>query len=131
MLGGNGMKKKQIFIIEDDLAICELLEMALKLEGYSTHVAHDGKAALEKLKTIPKPDLILLDNMMPLMSGAEFLATIQNDHLLVTIPVAMVSAFDEPTSPSFVNEGERPSRIFIKKPIDFDALLAFVREWCG
>jgi CheY-like chemotaxis protein len=122
-------KKKTIFIIEDEPTICKLLEVALQLEGYETIVTHNGQEALEKLKTIEKPDLILLDNMMPVMSGTQFLEAIKNDHILVTIPVAMVSAYDEPSNgPS---QSGTAAKTFIKKPIDFDALLTFIKEWCG
>jgi len=116
--------KKTILIIEDEPAICDMLSRVLQLEGYATLVAHNGQEALDVLKTIPKPDLILLDNMMPVMSGSEFLRTIKDDHVIATIPVAMVSAFDQP-------ENVSDAKTFIKKPIDFDALLKFVKEWCG
>ncbi|MBI3543083.1 MAG: response regulator [Deltaproteobacteria bacterium] len=116
--------RKTIMIIEDEPAICDLLKRVLELEGYDTMVAPNGQAAIELLKTGPKPCLILLDNMMPVMSGTEFIKTISQDHLIATIPVAMVSAYEEPA-----NVGH--AKAFIKKPIDFDALLKFVKEWCG
>lgn len=117
-------KKKTILVIEDEPAICDLLKRVLELEGYSTVIANNGQEALELLKTIASPDLILLDNMMPVMSGSDFLSALKENHIIATIPVAMVSAYDEPPN---VNQ----ARAFIKKPIDFDALLKFVKQWCG
>lgn len=118
-------KKKTIFIIEDEPAICELLTRVLSLEGYDTVVAHNGAQALEMLKTMEPPSLILLDVVMPEMNGTEFLKKIQADHMLVTIPVAIVSAYGAP------QDTPKQAKTFIKKPIDIDALLKFIKEWCG
>ena len=117
-------RKKTIMIIEDEPTIRELLTRILELEGYATVSAGDGRAAIELLSEIEKPDLILVDNLMPVMSGTEFLKALADDHVMVTIPVAMVSAYSEPESVGH-------ARAFIKKPIDLDALLKFVKEWCG
>lgn len=119
------MSKATIFIIEDEPSICEFLTRVLALEGYHTVVAHNGVQALEMLKTMDAPSLILLDVVMPEMNGTEFLKKIQADHMLVTIPVAIVSAYDEP------QDAPKQAKTFIKKPIDIDALLKFIKQWCG
>jgi len=62
--------KKKIMIVDDEEGIIELLTAILEEEGYEVITAMDGKECLEKLKKV-KPDLILLDMMMPGMSGRE------------------------------------------------------------
>jgi len=62
--------KKKIMIVDDEEGIVELVTAILEEEGYEVITAMDGKECLEKLKKV-KPDLILLDMMMPGMSGRE------------------------------------------------------------
>ena len=57
-----------VLVVEDDKNIAELLQMYLEKEGYAVTVAHDGGAGLSKFRAI-KPDLVLLDVMMPVMDG--------------------------------------------------------------
>ena len=63
---------KRILIIEDELPLREAFAFLLKSEGYEVEVAENGKVGLEKLKTF-QPDIILLDLLMPVMNGIEFL----------------------------------------------------------
>jgi len=62
--------KKKIMIVDDEEGLIELVKAILEEEGYEVITAMDGKECLEKLKKV-KPDLILLDMMMPGMSGRE------------------------------------------------------------
>ena len=79
------MDQKNIMIIDDDVHIGNMLEETLKLEGHDVTRAYSGTEALMALKTI-KPDLILLDLMLPGLTGEELLPLIQG------IPVIVVSA---------------------------------------
>ncbi len=63
---------KQILIIEDELPLREAFAFLLQSEGYKVEVAENGKVGLEKLKTF-RPDIVLLDLLMPVMNGVEFL----------------------------------------------------------
>ena len=63
---------KRILIIEDEAPLREAFALLLRSEGYEVEVAENGKVGLEKLETF-KPDLILLDLLMPVMNGMEFL----------------------------------------------------------
>ncbi len=65
-------RQAKILIVEDDEAIRNLYHMKLQREGFTTDVAEDGLAGLHKAKEL-KPDLILLDLMMPIMTGEEML----------------------------------------------------------
>ena len=79
------MKAANILIIDDDIYIGNMLEEVLKLEGYGVSRAYSGTEALFILKDI-HPDLVLLDLMLPGLSGEELLPQIKN------IPVIVVSA---------------------------------------
>ena len=112
-----------ILVIEDDDDIRNVMVEVLEAEGYITESAINGKDALEKLTVISKPCLVLLDMMMPIMNGREFLDTIMKDAYLAPIPVLIVSAVADRTN----TEG---SVGFLKKPIDIDVVLNVVAQYC-
>lgn len=112
-----------ILVVEDDDDIRNALVDLLETEGYSTEFAVNGKDALEKLGSIPKPCLVLLDMMMPIMNGREFLDTVMKDSHLAPIPVLIVSAVADKTN----TEG---SVGFLKKPIDIEVVLRVVSQYC-
>jgi len=118
------LRCKSILIVEDEAAIREPLQMLLELEGYPVHTASNGEEGLRVLRTIPHPCLILLDLLMPVMTGAEFLEAKSQDDAIASIPVCVVSGIaDKPPL--------RDACTFLKKPIEFDSLLKFVRKFCG
>jgi DNA-binding response OmpR family regulator len=85
------MNKKKILIIEDEKDLKFLLSQSLAEEGYKVEEAIDGEEGLRKLKTGLKPDIILLDLLLPGMDGYEFLTTIKKDSQLSSIPVLVIS----------------------------------------
>lgn len=87
---------KKIFIIEDEQSLREILTMRLKEAGFEIEVAVDGAEALEKLKTI-KPDLILLDIILPKINGFEVLEKIKEDLTTKDIPVIVLSNLGQDT----------------------------------
>lgn len=80
---------KKILIIEDEILLQEAYAHILRLKGYSVAVASDGIVGLEQLKNT-KPDLVLLDILMPRMDGLEFL---QNAHAKERFPNTKIIAF--------------------------------------
>ena len=120
---GNTMARKQILVIEDDADIRECLMLLLESEGYSVAGAADGREGLDVLARMSGPCLILLDLMMPVMNGWEFLQAKRKEDILAVIPVVVLSAGSDA-------RGEQVEGI-LKKPVDVDALLAFVRKHCG
>src|SRR5579885_3279154 len=84
-----------ILIIEDELEIRENLKALLELEGYQVITAGNGREGLEALKSAPRPCLILLDLLMPVMTGDEFLRELTSQDALATIPVCVVSGVSE------------------------------------
>lgn len=110
-----------VLIVEDDRDIRECMADALEIEGYSVALAGNGREALEKLRAGVRPDLILLDLLMPVMSGWEFRQEQLSDPLLSGIPVVVVSA----SAPG----GLRPDR-HLPKPFGIDELLEVVAVFC-
>ena len=80
-----------VLIVEDDRNIAELLQMYLEKEGYAVTVAHDGGIGLEKFRAI-KPDLVLLDVMMPVMDGWAVCRAIRSEY---QTPIIMLTAKGE------------------------------------
>lgn len=87
-------KMKRILIIEDDRDIIELVRYNLEQEGFSLHSARDGLAGLEQVRK-STPDLLLLDLMLPRLSGLEICKTIRRDQNLNRLPILMLTARGE------------------------------------
>lgn len=114
---------KTILIVEDDDDIRNVMIDLLESEGYVAQAATNGKEALDLLGTMAKPCLVLLDMMMPIMNGRQFLDKVMSDVVLAPIPVLIVSAVADKTN----TEG---SVGFLKKPIDIDVVLNVVSQYC-
>ena len=82
--------EQNILIVEDDKFLRELIARKLTKEGFKINEAIDGEDGLEKAQKI-KPDLILLDLILPGMNGFEVLSQIKNDPHLAQIPVVILS----------------------------------------
>ncbi len=82
---------KKILIADDKFEVVELIEAILKGEGYRLITASDGKEALEKIGK-EKPDLVLLDIVMPKMNGFEVLTEVKKDPKTKEIPIIMLTA---------------------------------------
>lgn len=81
---------KTILIVEDDFALSDAFSMTLKASGYDTYIAENGQKALEYLETAT-PDMVLLDVLMPVMDGREFLKRFRNTQ---DVPVVVLSNLD-------------------------------------
>jgi CheY-like chemotaxis protein len=86
---------KKILIIEDEEVLIDLLQRKLTAEGYQVSVARDGLEGLEKMKQ-EKPDLILLDIIMPKLGGFEVMKRMKEDESLAGIPVIIISNSGQP-----------------------------------
>ena len=85
------MANEKILVVDDDANICELLRLYLTKEGYQVTTAGDGEEGLEKFNQI-KPDMVLLDVMMPRMDGLEVCRRIRKAG---NTPVMMLTAKGE------------------------------------
>jgi len=83
-------QRKKILSVEDDALLAKVLIEGLSLEGYEIVNVNDGLKAVDEVKKF-KPDLILLDLILPGIDGFEVLKTIKNDNELKKIPVFVVS----------------------------------------
>lgn len=83
-------EKKKILIVEDDSFLRNLISQKLQKEGYEVAEAADGEEGLKKIKE-EKPDLILLDLILPEIDGFEVLRRVKEDPLLASIPVIILS----------------------------------------
>ena len=82
-----------LLIVEDDEAIAESLAAILVARGYHVATAPNGKAALELVRTSGvRPDAVLLDLLMPVMSGFDFLREREHESLLASVPIIVITA---------------------------------------
>jgi CheY-like chemotaxis protein len=120
-------RMKTIVVVDDEVGIAETLAAVLGDEGYRVLLAVNGRQALEVVRAAnPRPDLILLDYMMPLMNGAETYAALQSDPALASIPVVMMSA----VAPAVVR-AQLGKDSFLEKPFELDQLLALIDRRTG
>lgn len=126
----NDTAAKKILIIEDDIDIRELIAEILNEEGYITATAENGKLGLDYLvscKTEDRPDCIILDLMMPVMTGIQVLERLQSDHPndLAKIPVIIATAKGSPKE----DLKNMPSNVTkIRKPMDVNELIETVAK---
>jgi DNA-binding response OmpR family regulator len=85
------MSKGKILVVDDEIYIVHILDFSLGMEGYEVVTALDGEQALEKVKS-EKPDLIVLDIMMPKLDGYEVCKSIKSSAGTQHIPVILLSA---------------------------------------
>ncbi|MEM8612565.1 MAG: ATP-binding protein [Cyanobacteria bacterium P01_H01_bin.105] len=113
--------QKTILVVDDEPHIRQLLRQELEAAGYQVKTAKDGMDGLNKIKAEP-PDLIILDVMMPTISGFDLAAVLKNDPLTMGIPTIVLS---------IIQDQERGYRLgvdrYLTKPIDTDALLNDIR----
>lgn len=83
--------RKQVLVVDDDGGLQKLLRVILELEDCEVTVAENGLVALEKLKSV-KPDLILLDILMPGMDGFTFIEELERRELRSAIPILILTA---------------------------------------
>ncbi len=117
-------KSGTILVIEDNKEIQSSIQDALVDSGYNVFTADNGKEGLLILSQMPPPCLILLDLMMPLMNGWEFIEEINKNIIYSNIPIVVVSALGN-------KSGISDNHAYLEKPIDLDCLLQTVAKHCG
>ncbi|GHT59063.1 hypothetical protein FACS1894109_14290 [Spirochaetia bacterium] len=116
--------RKKILIVDDEQLNLEFFEVMLSKLGFIVEKAEDGLEALEKVKRF-NPDLILLDNIMPRMSGWEVTKTLKGDPKYQDIPIIMFSALDDVKDK--VEGFELGVEDYITKPFNFSEVFARIR----
>jgi CheY-like chemotaxis protein len=117
----------QILVVEDDDAIRGLVSDLLRDDGYEVRQAANGLEALEQVRQV-RPDLIVLDLMMPIMDGWEFVEECRRKPCCQEVPIVVTSAsHDLPrTAEKLKSLGVRTC---LAKPFDLDGLLALVERY--
>lgn len=118
-----GVDATRVLVVDDDPAIRRLVIAALKRDGYEFSEAANGREALDRMRAL-HPDCVVLDLMMPIVSGWDVLQERVNDPELTKIPVIVVSANREPELIKALDKG---ICAFLPKPFDIGALSALVK----
>ena len=116
------MKEKRILLVDDDVGFSKILGINLQTHNYSVTTVHAGKEALEKAKS--KPDLILLDIMLPDITGYEVCHRLRRDKATNQIPIIMLTAKDAPREK--VKALHIGADDYITKPFETEELIARV-----
>ncbi|HET9220956.1 MAG TPA: response regulator [Roseiflexaceae bacterium] len=117
-------QKQTILIMDDDLALQTVLEIALREAGYEVILANDGQEGIEKLKTL-SPDLVISDIMMPQMDGVETFQQIKEQLQDNGIPIFIMTALNR--KPWFADL-EAEGAVIIQKPFEIEQLLRLVHD---
>jgi len=117
-------KTDHILVVDDSPDNLFLVQTILEEEGYEISLAEDGRTALAQIEQSP-PDLVLLDVMMPEMDGFEVTKHIRENPKLPFMPILLITASNQPSVVMGLDSGADD---FIRKPVEFDELLARVRS---
>jgi len=105
---------KKILVVDDEPDIVEYLRFVLEGAGYEITTALDGQQALKSIEAA-RPDLVLLDQMMPLMEGSEVLRRLKADEQTKDIPVVMLTAQD--SAADMMKGWQSGTDLYLLKPI--------------
>ncbi len=122
---------KKILVVDDEVGFTRLLQMNLEKSGdYKVRVENDSRHAVAAAREY-KPDVMILDVVMPGMDGGDVSAALRRDVYLAQIPVIMLTALvsnDEVGSESVVQSGDK---IMLGKPVDLERLIRCIEEITG
>lgn len=121
-------KTHDVLVVEDDRELREAVGTILQEEGCSVRAASNGAEALTLLRGEAPPCIILLDLMMPVMNGWQFLEQRKSDARIEEIPVVVMSAYLD--RPGFAAP-HLPVQATLKKPLDLSRLLDSVNSHCN
>jgi CheY-like chemotaxis protein len=113
-----------VLVVDDDPSIRRMIVAALRRDGYEFFEAPNGKEALELMRS-QHPNVVVLDLMMPILSGWDVLQERMKERRLMDIPVILISANRDPEVAVAVDKG---ICAFLPKPFDISTLIALVRS---
>ena len=115
----------KILVVDDDVTVTQLLQVLLKMEGHQATPLNDSTATLTMVEKL-NPDLILLDLMMPGLTGFEICELLRQNPKYSEIPVMIVSALDDRESrEKALNAGAKD---YMTKPFNVDTLTQKIKE---
>ena len=121
------MKQPRILIVEDDDQIAYLLDFMLNREGAHVLAAVDGQQAKEMIDEIERPDLVLLDVMLPFIDGFELIRYIRDKNSWKDVPVIMLSSKSQ--EKDIVQALEFGANDYVVKPFQPMELLARIKRY--
>ena len=117
----------KILVVEDELGIAKMVEKRLKSEGYAVTLAENGEDALKKAEAFD-PDIVLLDVMLPKLSGYDVCRRLKQNRQRV-VPVILLSAMAQEAD---IKRGfECGADAYVRKPFRTHELLSKIREFIG
>ncbi len=125
------MSKKKVFLVDDDPDFVDSVKTVVEGAGYQVEVAYDGKECLERVGEI-KPDLIILDVMMPEINGHEACKALKENPQTAAIPIILLTAVaSRVTSSTYTHRDmlESEAEDYIAKPVQPDVLLERIQDW--
>jgi CheY-like chemotaxis protein len=122
--GYSGEPRPLILLVEDYFVLRSSLSELLSSEGFRVECCADGREAFRRLNRPPRPDLIMLDIMLPYLDGFELRALQRKSPFIAHIPVVVISAHD--LDPKTLTELELAPTF--RKPLDIPVLLSTVRD---
>ncbi len=119
------MPATKILVCDDERSIVRLIQVNLERQGWQVVTAYDGKEGLEKIKS-EKPNIVVLDVMMPYMDGFEVLKTLRRDPEMQNLPVIMLTAKAQDKD---VFEGYHfGADVYLTKPFNPMELVTFIKR---
>jgi len=117
------MVKIRVLVVDDNINFLQMAQLALGTDDYEVHTATDGQDGFDQARLV-KPDVILMDVMMPRVSGLELMRMLLADDEMKTIPILVMTAshFDPSTEQVFKQESNIKG--FLQKPCPVDVLRA-------
>jgi two-component system alkaline phosphatase synthesis response regulator PhoP len=119
MTNNNPAPKKKILTVDDEVDFLKILKLRLEANGYEVITAFDGEEALEKIKS-QKPDLVILDVMLPKLNGEEVCRDIRKDPVFNKTPIIMLTG--RCTDVDRIVGRVIGADVYITKPFDFKEL---------
>src|SRR3954469_2990286 len=116
-------RRKRILVVDDERDLCELIGMNLQRNGYEVLAAHDGPTGLDMARK-QKPDMMILDVMMPGLSGRDVTMALRSDPDTASIPILMLTAKTEETD--IIVGLSMGADDYVTKPFSMKVLMARV-----
>ena len=123
--------KRKVLLVDDDPDFVEAVKVIVENGGYAVRVAYDGAEGLEAVAE-EKPDLIVLDVMMPVMNGHEACAKLKADPQTAKIPIILLTAVaDRVTTSTYTHRDmlESQAEDYMPKPVEPTELLNLIKHW--
>ncbi len=124
------MKRKKILLVDDELGFANMMKLYLEKAGdYEVTTENNPLEALNIAKSF-KPDIIILDVVMPDMDGPDLAAKIKSDVSFKNVPIVFLTAIVEKDQETEIN-GSIGGQHFIAKPVTGEVLLAAIKKYIG